>query len=90
MLSVSLLIVAAAVVYMVEAYIHTYYAIEYMHGTSLFFVLLAKYGTPVLFLLLCAYVAYRKIAKREKHRHQSKKSNRQTRKNSMRTESKQS
>lgn len=58
MLSVSLLIVAAAVVYMVEAYIHTYYAIEYMHGTSLFFVLLAKYGTPVLFLLLCAYVAY--------------------------------
>lgn len=55
MLSVSLLIVAAAVVYMVEAYIHTYYAIEYMHGTSLFFVLLAKYGTPVLFLLLCAY-----------------------------------
>lgn len=64
MLSVSLLIVAAAVVYMVEAYIHTYYAIEYMHGTSLFFVLLAKYGTPVLFLLLCAYVAYRKIAKK--------------------------
>ena len=39
MLSVSLLIVAAAVVYMVEAYIHTYYAIEYMHGTSLFFAL---------------------------------------------------
>ena len=37
MLSVSLIIIAAAVVYMVEAYIHTYYAIEYMHGTSLFF-----------------------------------------------------
>lgn len=66
MLSVSLLIIAAAIVYMVEAYIKTYYAIEYMHGTSLFFVLLAKYGTPVLFLLLCAYVTYRKTAVKTK------------------------
>lgn len=64
MFSISLLIVTAAIVYMVEAYINTYYAIEYMHGTSLFFVLLAKYGTPVLFLLLCAYIAYHKIAKK--------------------------
>lgn len=64
MFSISLLIVTAAIVYMAEAYINTYYAIEYMHGTSLFFVLLAKYGTPVLFLLLCAYIAYRKISKK--------------------------
>ena len=55
MFSISLLIIAAAIVYMVEAYIHTYYAVEYMHGTPLFFVLLAQYGVPVLFLLLCAH-----------------------------------
>ena len=54
MLGVSLIIIAAAIVYMVETYISTYYTIEYMHGTSLFLILLAKYGTPVLFLLLCA------------------------------------
>lgn len=57
MLGVSLIIIAAAIVYMVETYISTYYTIEYMHGTSLFLILLAKYGTPVLFLLLCAYIA---------------------------------
>lgn len=51
MLGVSLIIIAAAIVYMVETYISTYYTIEYMHGTSLFLVLLAEYGTPVLFLL---------------------------------------
>ena len=51
MLGVSLIIIAAAIVYMVETYISTYYTIEYMHGTSLFLILLAKYGTPVLFLL---------------------------------------
>lgn len=53
MFCICVLIIAAAAVYMVEAYIHTYYAIEYMHGTPLFFVLLAKYAAPVLFLLLC-------------------------------------
>lgn len=58
MLGVSLIIIAAAIVYMVETYISTYYTIEYMHGTSLFLVLLAEYGTPVLFLLLCAYIAW--------------------------------
>ena len=71
MLSVSLLIVAAAIVYMVEAYINTYYAIEYMHGTSLFFVLLAKYGTPVIFLLICAYIAYRRISKNREAQNKS-------------------
>ena len=40
--------------------------IEYMHGTSLFLVLLAEYGTPVLFLLLCAYIAYRNFLKKQK------------------------
>lgn len=29
MFSISLLIIAAAIVYMVEAYIYTYYAVEY-------------------------------------------------------------
>lgn len=53
MFCICVLIIAAAAVYMVEAYIHTYYAIEYMHGAPLFFVLLAKYAAPVLFLLLC-------------------------------------
>ena len=43
MLGVSLIIIAAAIVYMVEAYISTYYTIEYMHGTSLFLILLVKY-----------------------------------------------
>lgn len=71
MLSVSLLIVAAAIVYMVEAYINTYYAIEYMHGTSLFFVLLAKYCTPVIFLLMCAYIAYRRISKNREAQNKS-------------------
>lgn len=66
MLGVSLIIIAAAVVYMVETYINAYYTIEYMHGTSLFLVLLAKYGTLVLFLLLCAYIVYRKILKKQK------------------------
>ena len=66
MLGVSLIIIAAAIVYMVETYISTYYTIEYMHGTSLFLILLAKYGTPVLFLLLCAYIAYRKFLKKQK------------------------
>lgn len=47
MLGVSLIIIAAAIVYMVETYISTYYTIEYMHGTSLFLILLAKYGTVV-------------------------------------------
>ena len=65
MFSISLLIIAAAIVYMTEAYIHTYYAIEYMHGTPLFLVLLAKYGTPVLFLLLCGYVIYKKSEKKK-------------------------
>lgn len=55
MFCICVLIIAAAAVYMVEAYIHTYYAIEYMHGAPLFFVLLAKYAAPVLFLLLCGY-----------------------------------
>ena len=40
--------------------------IEYMHGTSLFLILLAKYGTPVLLLLLCAYIAYRNFLKKQK------------------------
>lgn len=66
MLGVSLIIIAAAIVYMVETYISTYYTIEYMHGTSLFLILLAKYGTLVLFLLLCAYIVYRKILKKQK------------------------
>lgn len=44
MFCICVLIIAAAAVYMVEAYIHTYYAIEYMHGAPLFFVLLAKYA----------------------------------------------
>lgn len=61
MLGVSLIIIAAAAVYMVEAYIHTYYAIEYMHGAPLFFVLLAKYAAPVLFLLLCGYFVFRYV-----------------------------
>lgn len=64
MLGVSLIIIAAAAVYMVEAYIHTYYAIEYMHGAPLFFVLLAKYAAPVLFLLLCGYFVFRYMEKR--------------------------
>ena len=62
MLGVSLIIIAAAAVYMVEAYIHTYYAIEYMHGAPLFFVLLAKYAAP--FLLLCGYFVFRYMEKR--------------------------
>ena len=66
MLGVSLIIIAAAIVYMVETYISTYYTIEYMHGTSLFLVLLAEYGTPVLFLLLCACIAYRNFLKKQK------------------------
>lgn len=49
---------------MVEAYIHTYYAIEYMHGAPLFCVLLAKYAAPVLFLLLCVYFVFRYREKR--------------------------
>lgn len=64
MFSICVLIIAAAAVYMVEAYIHTYYAIEYMHGTPLFFVLLAKYAAPVLFLLLCGYFVFRYREKR--------------------------
>ena len=64
MFSICVLIVAAAAVYMVEAYIHTYYAIEYMHGAPLFFVLLAKYAAPVLFLLLCGYFVFRYREKR--------------------------
>ena len=59
MFCICALIVAAAAVYMVEAYIHTYYAIEYMHGAPLFFVLLAKYAAPVMFLLLCGYFVFR-------------------------------
>ena len=59
MFCICVLIIAAAAVYMVEAYIHTYYAIEYMHGAPLFFVLLAKYAAPVLFLLLCVYFVFR-------------------------------
>ena len=39
MLGVSLIIIAAAIVYMVETYISTYYTIEYIHGTSLFLIL---------------------------------------------------
>lgn len=58
MFCICVLIIAAAAVYMVEAYIHTYYAIEYMHGAPLFFVLLAKYAAPVLFLLLCGYFVF--------------------------------
>lgn len=65
MYSVILIIVCAAIVYMVEAYIHTYYAIEYMHGTSLFLILLAQYGVPVLFLLLCGYIIYKQIEKKK-------------------------
>ena len=42
MFCICVLIIAAAAVYMVEAYIHTYYAIEYMHGAPLFFVLLGE------------------------------------------------
>lgn len=64
MFCICVLIVAAAAVYMVEAYIHTYYAIEYMHGAPLFFVLLAKYAAPVLFLLLCVYFVFRYREKR--------------------------
>lgn len=64
MFCICVLIVAAATVYMVEAYIHTYYAIEYMHGAPLFCVLLAKYGAPVLFLLLCGYFVFRHREKR--------------------------
>ena len=64
MFSISLLIIAAAIVYMVEAYIHTYYAVEDMHGTPLFFVLLAQYGVPVLFLLLCAHIIYKQTEKK--------------------------
>ena len=64
MFCICVLIIAAAAVYMVEAYIHTYYAIEYMHGAPLFFVLLAKYAAPVLFLLLCGYFAFRYREKR--------------------------
>ena len=71
MFSISLLIIAAAIVYMVEAYIHTYYAVEYMHGTSLFFVLLAQYGVPVLFLLLCAHIIYKQTEKK-REKEQSK------------------
>lgn len=48
MFCICVLIIAAAAVYMVEAYIHTYYAIEYMHGAPLFFVLLAKYAADSL------------------------------------------
>lgn len=59
MFCICVLIIAAAAVYMVEAYIHTYYAIEYMHGAPLFFVLLAKYAAPVLFLLLFGYFVFR-------------------------------
>lgn len=59
MFCICVLIIAAAAVYMVEAYIHTYYAIEYMHGAPLFCVLLAKYAAPVLFLLLCVYFVFR-------------------------------
>ena len=68
MFSISLLIIAAAIVYMVEAYIHTYYAVEYMHGTSLFFVLLAQYGVPVLFLLLCAHIIYKQNREEKRKR----------------------
>ena len=57
MFCICVLIIAAAAVYMVEAYIHTYYAIEYMHGAPLFFVLLAKYAAPVLFCS-CAGTLY--------------------------------
>lgn len=64
MLGVSLIIIAAAIVYMVETYISTYYTIEYMHGTSLFLILLAKYAAPVLFLLLCGYFVFRYMEKR--------------------------
>ena len=64
MFCICVLIIAAAAVYMVEAYIHTYYAIEYMHGASLFFVLLAKYAAPTLFLLLCGYFVFRYREKR--------------------------
>lgn len=64
MFCICVLIIAAAAVYMVEAYIHTYYAIEYMHGAPLFFVLLAKYAAPVLFLLLCVYFVFRYREKR--------------------------
>ena len=64
MFCICVLIIAAAAVYMVEAYIHTYYAIEYMHGAPLFFVLLAKYAAPVLFLLLCGYFVFRYREKR--------------------------
>lgn len=64
MFCICVLIIAAAAVYMVEAYIHTYYAIEYMHGAPLFCVLLAKYAAPVLFLLLCVYFVFRYREKR--------------------------
>ena len=64
MFCICVLIIAAAAVYMVEAYIHTYYAIEYMHGAPLFFVLLAKYAAPVMFLLLCGYFVFRYMEKR--------------------------
>lgn len=65
MFCICVLIIAAAAVYMVEAYIHTYYAIEYMHGAPLFFVLLAKYAAPTLFLLLCGYFVFRYREKRQ-------------------------
>ena len=55
MFCICVLIIAAAAVYMVEAYIHTYYAIEYMHGAPLF---------CVLFLLLCVYFVFRYREKR--------------------------
>lgn len=54
MFCICVLIIAAAAVYMVEAYIHTYYAIEYMHGTPLFFVLLAKYAATTVNLRIVA------------------------------------
>lgn len=74
MFCICVLIIAAAAVYMVEAYIHTYYAIEYMHGAPLFCVLLAKYAAPVLFLLLCVYFVFRY---REKRRESEKPMNRE-------------
>lgn len=75
MFCICVLIVAAAAVYMVEAYIHTYYVIEYMHGAPLFFVLLAKYAAPVLFLLLCGYFVFRYREKRQNEYEHSKNRN---------------
>ena len=40
------------------------YSDENMHGAPLFCVLLAKYGAPVLFLLLCGYFVFRHREKR--------------------------